>query len=321
MLQFCRRFASLTRTAAAAAAAAAAAVALRTACLQSACSSTSPAPQFGAIDSLMRPLSLQAAPNRMLPLLLLLLFTIPQFAAPTSPTACIVPPADPHSTCQRGNAKPCSGNGQCVEGVCQCAGDWIGEFCDLNAVTATSFMEPPPSPHQSCIRNAWRTQASVAFIEELERLHHPSRCSPSTALLHRNLETRQGLGAMMLFAVGALTMSMHRNMAAVCVGQFFYDSWGACKQRADFEPPLLCLFEPVWGCTSSALAAAANSSSAAPVQQLTSFDSSAYEVCSAHPSASSYLLTRLSSGCSAAQGARLLLAAIAAALVRTPLLS
>ncbi len=90
---------------------------------------------------------------------------------------------------------------------------------------------------------------------------------------------------MMLFAVGALTMSMQRRMAAICVGQFFYDSWGACKQQPEFEPPLLCLFEPVWGCSSSAFFAAANGSSrdaaadaAAAVQELTSFDSSAYEV-------------------------------------------
>jgi hypothetical protein len=93
---------------------------------------------------------------------------------------------------------------------------------------------------------------------------------------------------MMLFAVGAITMSMQRGMAAVCVGQFFYDSWGACKQRPEFEPPLLCLFEPLWGCTSSELLAAANRSlggssgygqnAAASVQELTSFDTSAYEV-------------------------------------------
>jgi hypothetical protein len=97
---------------------------------------------------------------------------------------------------------------------------------------------------------------------------------------------------MMLFAVGALTMSMHRDMAAVCVGQFFYDSWGACKQQPDFEPPLLCLFEPVWGCTSSALFPSANGSFPSAngssgvatshpedsAQELTSFDTSAYEV-------------------------------------------
>ncbi len=166
-----------------------------------------------------------------------------------------------------------------------CDGDWIGKNCDFNAVTTTLFMQPPPSPHEICSANAWRTQASIAFIAEVEQLHGAARCRPATALLHRNLETRQGLGAMMLFAVGAITMSMQRNMAAVCAGQFFYDSWGACKQQPDFEPPLLCLFEPVWGCTSSALIAAANGSSKVAtsdpeesVQELTSFDSSAYEV-------------------------------------------
>jgi hypothetical protein len=164
-----------------------------------------------------------------------------------------------------------------------CEGDWIGKNCDSNAVTATLFMESPPSLHENCVSNAWRARLSAEFIAEIEELHHASRCHPSTALLHRNLETRQGLGAMMLFAVGALTMSMQRHKAAVCVGQFFYDSWGACKQQPQFEPPLLCMFEPVWGCTSSALHAAASSSSrdvaaAASVQELTAFDSSAYEV-------------------------------------------
>ena len=225
--------------------------------------------------------------HRVLHILLILLLPLllPRFSC-AAPSSCAVPPSDAHSTCLNGHALPCSGHGVCTEGVCLCDGDWMGKNCDANAVTSTSFLEPPPSLHAACIGNVWRTKASAAFIADIEQLHHPSRCHPSTALLHKNLETRQGLGAMMLFAVGAMTMSMQRDMAAVCVGQFFYDSWGACKQRPDFEPPLLCLFEPVWGCTSSALTAAANGSGsvtgldgAAAVQELTSFDTSAYEVC------------------------------------------
>jgi hypothetical protein len=223
--------------------------------------------------------------HRVLHYSLWLILPLLAFAVSASPLSCVVPPADPHSSCLHGHALPCSGHGACTEGVCVCDGDWIGKNCDSNAVTTTLFMESPPSLHESCVSNTWRTQASAAFIAEIEQLHDASQCHPSTALLHMNLETRQGLGAMMLFAVGALTMSMQRNMAAVCVGQFFYDSFGACKQQPEFEPPLLCLFEPVWGCTSSAFIAAANGSgaggrveAAAPVLELTAFDSSAYEV-------------------------------------------
>jgi hypothetical protein len=227
----------------------------------------------------MPPHCMQAAPRRLLHVLLLLLLL------PLTPLSCVFPPSHPHSPCLYGHALPCSGHGVCTAGVCVCDGDWIGKNCDSNAVTTTLFMEPRPAPHEACAANTWRTQASIAFIADVERLHHASRCRPATALLHRNLETRQGLGAMMLFAVGALTMSMQRDMAAVCVGQFFYDSWGACKQQPNFEPPLLCLFEPVWGCTSSALFPAANGSSRVATsdpedsaQELTSFDTSAYEV-------------------------------------------
>ena len=243
------------------------------------------------------------------------------------PLSCNVPPSDPLSPCLHGHVLPCSGRGVCHEGVCVCEGDWIGKNCDFNSVTTTLFMEERPSSHEACIANTWRTAASAAFLSEVEQLHEPSRCRPSSALLHRNLETRQGLGAMMLFAVGALTMSMQRNMAAVCVGQFFYDSWGACKQQPDFEPPLLCLFEPVWGCTSSALIDAANGSSISAtsdpeesVQELTSFDSSAYEVpaVSLPPllCISLFSFSLLFSGHSQPQGAGLLLAAGSAFIVR-----
>jgi hypothetical protein len=119
--------------------------------------------------------------------------------------------------------------------------------------------------------------------------------------------------------------SRPRRDDVVCVGQFFYDSWGACKQKPEFEPPLLCLFEPVWGCTSSALVAAANSSIAvggggasAPIQELTSFDSSAYEVFDVELLFTSSIYLILFSGCAPPQGTGLFLAAGAAFIVNHP---